>query len=122
MKVVRLNQGRTALFLGFECDSSRILQPGGLTSLLFINPSFSLSSGLSGTLNVYFYLCHLVTNVTDCHLFGYTKFNIPRKVVEKEFENLRLTMYGSVSCWCILLLNKLLHPIFVTPIIPFLEH
>lgn len=74
-----------ALALGCECDSS-VLQPAGLASLLFINPSFGLSPDVSGTSNFYFYLCHLVTNVTDRRLFGYTKFNIPRKVLEKEFK------------------------------------
>lgn len=74
----------TTLALGFKCNSSLILQPGGLTSLLFINLSFDLSSGLFGILNV-FHLCHLVTNVIAC-LFGYTKSNIPRKITEKEFK------------------------------------
>ena len=65
------------LALGFECDSSLILQLGGLTSLLFINLSFGLSSGLSGKLSVYFHLCHLVRR---------TKSNRSRKVVEREFK------------------------------------
>lgn len=68
-----------------DCDSSLILQPGGLTNL-FINLSFGLSSGLSGKLNACFPLHHLVTNVADCHLVEYTKCNIPTKVVEKEFK------------------------------------
>lgn len=62
--------------LGFECDSSLILQPGGLTSFLFINLSFALSSVLSVRLNVDFHLCHLV---------GHTKSNITR-IVEKKFK------------------------------------
>lgn len=76
--------GNSAAF-EVECDSSLILQPDGLTNLS-INLSFGLSTGLSGRLNVCFHLHHLVTNVADCHLVGYTKCNTPRKVVEMEFK------------------------------------
>lgn len=30
--------------------------------------------------------CHLVTNVADYHLVGYIKYNMSRKVFEKEFK------------------------------------
>lgn len=94
----------TALAFEVKFDWSLILQPGGLANLLFINLSFGLSSGLSGRLNVYFHLCHLVTNVADCHLVGYTKCNMPRNVFEKEFKTyeqpgMDLSGIGISSYW-----------------------
>lgn len=65
------------LALGFEYDSSLILQLGGLASLLFINLSSGLSSGLSGKLSVNFRLYHLVRH---------RESNRSRKVVEREFK------------------------------------
>lgn len=73
-----------ALALGSECAPSLALQPGRMSSLLFINLSYGLSSDLSGRLNASSFIS-VIANVTDWHLDGYRKSNLLR---ERNFKSM----------------------------------
>lgn len=100
-------------------DSRLILQPGGWTSLLSINPSSGLNAGLSGTLTV-------PLSLSSCHqcdrLLSFWIYKVyPEWWLKSSF------ITGHDHVWvcklsCIFWLNKLFQPTFVTSVIPFLEH
>lgn len=73
-----------AVALGSERASGLALQPGRMSSLLFINLSYGLSSDLSGRLNAFSFIS-VIANVTDWHLDGYRKSNPLR---ERNFKSM----------------------------------
>lgn len=71
-----------ALALGSECAPGLALQPGRMSSLLFVNLSYGHSSDLSGRLNASSFIS-VIANVTDQHLDGYRKSSLLKR---REFQ------------------------------------